>query len=375
MPPKRITRRTPFMFERLPLDTQCEILGYEISLEDLFTLRTTDKHLYNLSTKCVKHLDSPEDKEIPLPVDLALSLEKIKTISPNYPIVLTSLDQVNIFAKHETLRQAAFDLSNLVKNNEEFINVIGAFWVEYPTRGNDCKYCADSPTYDFTFVYGDPINAIRIYEGGIVIVSNITAGDVPTLTGLTQQDIRNVNGEIKRYILALIKFIITKVPICDYKGPLMRGLSILPCLQSISIDWKIGDLDLNPIIPLLHKNIKEVYVHQPGEQSQVIPRMVMDRLIVHLMPQKFPNITKFGPIPAGSIEYVRGVFPNLQELRISMGSIITNLILWKEQWPYLNTFDSIVLEDDVYHGQENPEYLIKKHFPKAIRDRVTVISS
>ena len=262
----------PFPLLKLPIDIQCEILKYPLSLHEFLALREISKDVLQRLNNCAEILDGDGDGYL-LP-DLVLDMKKIRVIAPDYPIYISTWEEISTIAKHLTLREASFDISPLIidEGEDDLYVIVNYFFKNFTLsqQKSTCQGCNPShPAYRFFFFYtnnitGD-IQGIEISQGGINLI-NPPLDNYDNLTSFYKTQSR-------------------MVPICEYRGPLneiAENIDLLPCLSRVyyKLDHRYNQ-EKDPFVlseDLLSRmfsntRIAEYYLSYPKATSGVISAM------------------------------------------------------------------------------------------------------
>lgn len=301
----------------LPSELQCQILRGPLTLREFKNIREVSHQLEDTLFSCLEELISEGDEGSLFP-DFVLDLERIRVISPEYPIFIENKAQLIDLAKHKTLQEATFNISEGLDN---LIPYIKDFFSVYRTYGNTCQDCQER--YNFTFYTQgeDKIHLIQVTEGSL-----------------------RIYGMAERIEAAkeLYQFLPTLVPICEFIGETndsLTTLNTLPCLTKLSLRYEefVEVFDPNESYnwfadSVMGQNIKEYYFSWPKLTARDLKLQLytpgdFTRYFVSdfLEPNDaiFPWVTTFLPITyfGEDIKTLRKVFPNLTSIWLTRSSL------------------------------------------------------
>lgn len=385
-PTLRVARKppiNPFPLLSLPTDIQCEILKYPLSLKEFLALREKSRAVYTRLNDCVEILDG-NDRGSLFP-DLVHDMKRIKRISFDYPIYISSEEELINLSQHPTLREASFDISAIVDetdNVETLYRLINVFFENYSRTQKKaiCQDCHSSdPAYRFFFFYlsipSSEVHGIEVSEGSIFLI------DPPV----------NNRTDLTDFYITLSDI----VPICEYRGPLNEAgetIDSLPCLQRVYYKFDSRYIDEMQFIPLARgmrdrifsvPHITEYYASYPKIYGFLFAKPHTSGMIeaitsgARLDNQTFLHVTQLWAIPFNRIDWVREVFPNLIDIRISLASIHNRNgisyanygVSFDEFVTMLDKYGKIIITNDLVHPFTIADYL--KLFPDNLRNRIT----
>lgn len=344
--------------DRLPKDIRCEILHYPISVSDVESLEQAYPELTNEIRDCVQVLDGDED--ITLDVDFVLSLSNIRIITPNYPIVINTKQDLQRLSRHKTLQQAAFNLFMLPDTLQLLGSYVNFFFISSKKFSNRCQDCEiDNPRYKFTFFVeiNTIIHAIEVSNGGLFLI-NVDRINLDVLSNY--------------------------VPICEYRGPLndfmVQQLVALPCLKHIyfkhdpTIDGVYGYTFLAFAINLLlsNENITEYYISlqldNKGILGYIISPVIQD---LFKLGKVYPHVKVFFPVRASNLKDISVLFPNLTSITLLDDSLaLYNLS--PTEINYLSRFNVIYITKSNYAIDLMVQQRLDQ-LPEEIRNRFVFI--
>lgn len=357
----------------LPTDIRCELYKYPISLEYFNSLQK-DPVQGKLVRECVQILEGEDEGE--LSSNFVLSLPNIRVISSAYPILVTREALVYLSEK-ESLREASFNVFPIINQMggiigemyQRIILFFDGYMETHPEFSADCQNCTEQPRYKFIFFYMDQdetIRAVEVSEGGIFLINPKVAPS-------------------SDFYDELIKY----VPLCEYRGPFnydtpLEKLGELPCLKRVYFKF-------DPSYPRLYdlrdtlkgNNVTKYYLSYPKSTDGIIvPKRrftyngIISNFIEGLPDTRVYNIvTTFFPIAYYLLPKVNQVFPNLEDIFITLSS----LNLYKQGYhrdafiEAVQKFKRITIVIDLLGAEDDQVYIAL--FPQQIQNRINLIDS
>lgn len=311
-------------FTTLPIEKQCEILSFNISLPDLLSLRLSSTTILSLTNTCVQYL-SPYDKttkeQTLVIANLVLELRNLKSISFNYPVMVNNLQQIIQLARHPNLTHVYFKLSRDIDFGAYIAAFLQAIDDRYKRLG--CQLCGQKGVYNYYFTQG---NKILSLADGIFSLSNVDS--------IIQYDIISIHY--------------TKFPLCQYIG------FYDPYIEASIFSGNC----LHKITQLFSTNLFEstaTYLFSPNVESyNMVFRTMnrsdfgsideMNRDFITLHKNKiYSKVREFYPIIA-NIEYITGIkriFPNLSKLNLIVFPANEDPEWWKNFIDLINSSPEI----------------------------------
>ena len=293
----------------LPREIQCMIFKGPMTLQDFLSFQQVSQ-IEDILFSCIEELISKGDEET-LSLDTVLSMERIRAISPEYPIIIDDQNKVADLAEHPTLREAVFDLTDL-KGGQILPDIATLFFSKYRTFGNKCQDCQERYNLTF-FIQDNDFRLIQVTEGSLKMYN---------LLDITRDSLHKLYTILNK-----------KVPICEYTGDLnnhLYDLNIFPCLTRINLRYDPNFVDIdepeNNYEYILIENTKEYYLSWPKKLSVDVDidyrrkaAYFIQGLLDYFDDNRYvyPQVTTFFPIVYRTyrdVDVLKEIFPNLTSI-------------------------------------------------------------
>lgn len=368
--------------EELPLEMKCEIFGEEMTVKDYLLIRSISKDFYKSVNLCVKSLIADVDEDGlenygRLNVTMVLEMVDIKTITPSYPIAITSSEEIRLLAKNTTLIEATLDLR--LAENVSNSNLILDFFEFYHVKNllPDNKKC--NGRYKFTFILTTNLKYVTISEG--------------TISYRNSAWVRSPNTFYKN----LNKY----VPICEYNGTIGVDLEYtyhLKQLTTMLLDFgenKVGKdyhdamtnvkYNIQNIVDMFMNNVSIVdfYMSMGKISSKERSKyaLFITRLLDRLEREKknFKSLSKiniFFPITLhpSTFTTLLNLCPNITSVSFLMSSFTNKALVASSSMLFtLYNFPEIIFINDLTNPQPDEYYL--DFLPKSLHRQVKILES
>ena len=362
-----------------PRDVRRLILKPRMTLDEFLVLRSSSKDVKDFIEDYVINLTPKEDQDEKgsLFPELVIDLNKIEIISPEYPIVVSTVEQLLLLANHPTLIEAAFDVTDLLSN---LYDLVFAFFREYPTFGHECDDCQDlilgykASGYNFTFfkeISGLEYSIIQVYEGGILI--------------------RNTPPETLEKVKIFYRDLSQFIPLCRYTGDLsgLEGVSFVSCLNEITLTNLIRVLsrsrsDQEYLAGRVSYFLNYGLLPNVTRYDAIYPKMTPDDLALGYRPflpafaqgvafnlrqVQGNKITTFFPIPIEIFPRIKNYLPNLTSIAFSLFSLQNEVRVFVAA--DFADYETIYLVVDLDITMDQEKYIAP--FPEKVRDRLVFV--
>lgn len=327
MPPKPVIRRRLNLLH-LPNEILALIV-IKLRLEEVYSLRLTCQHLYHcINTSTQQLLPHGEDYDVIISAKCILTLHRIQLIPLDYVVAPQKNDELVALSKHPHLRCFTLDTTYL---DGDFYQHVEMFLASFDIN----------KSYDISFVYKEE-ESFRLCQGNLIL--------------------GNATTNITNLLTKLSSFNIT-----SYRGGYRSEISLLPHLSSLEIvkPEKITNLNL-----LLTSNVKNLHFAYASNQlggcifhtSDFIHNLVSRNLV-------YPNVKYLGPVDIHIIDKINRVFPNLDDIEVSLYSIMTkdnNIIPYQDA---LCKYQHIIVDTEFYH-LTNPQIIAL--FPQHLKTKIII---
>lgn len=364
----------------LPVELQCEIYKYPMTLKEFKDIRQTSTQTKAIVDDCVEVLEEGDDIES-VNASLILSLPNLRSMSPLYEIVVHSEEELLALARHPRLKECAIDLSifNDRYDEEDYYDLIIPFFQAYmeahpEDKGNTCSDCnLYNPSYKFLFLFTDEDNtySVEISQGSIIFDTYQS----PSFDFVTE--------------------IIELVPICSFKGSstLVIILNTFLCLDYIDLEFNGMEVDrgeLAYLIELFQKSgISEYHMQLvKTDEGRKNYKDLIQKLLVRLNRNNiiYPLVTAFFPVDIMVLPGIHGtrainvLFPNLTSISLTLSSVSRvyqglkkekmNMTKYNQILSILNNYSQIYVVDDIEIKNKQERLSI---FPGDLRSKVSLL--
>ncbi len=346
----------------LPTDRQCQALRGPVSLHEYLKIRQTSQVLFKRINACLEELSNDEEGQIE--VETVLGMKRIKKISLDSPIVMTTTENLLKLAQHPTLDEASIDLSIATEGDVNlFIELIKDFFGSYRLL----------PEHDFNFIFILDPESLAFIQ---VTNRSLYLYNLPEVTTIS----------------SLYAYLGSLIAIEKYTGDLnynLDGLLQLTNLKEVNFNLRQEDTFVTQrkfIEWFIQTNIlesaEEFYISYP----QVDPHLNLWRnpylnfnydlmRTIENERRAYPNVKTFLPINYVDSTTVQNAFPNVTSIWLSIVLLEIEEPQGGDLDSLFNYYQEVVIVNDTTYSTDEIKERILPLFTTDLHDRITITVS